>query len=423
MSLLRKAFVINTAELISLGIAVLQTAVLARVLGPAGIGQYAVILSVLMLAPQVISLGMPMSFLYHSQHDPKNSKKYLLNALCSVLFLGLLGGAGLAFVITCKAEFFGLLPMPVLIGMWLYVPILLAEMIARNALMIQVEAYRLGLMRICSRLCNIIVVLVLYKLGVLNAPLAIICFAVGEFAGFVVGWSCIGKHVDFSEKLRWSVIRRLGSMGVRLSWGDLLVLVNCQVNILIIRYLLDNFENVGYFSRGQRIGMLVVTAGQSLLPVLFSKWASIAPDKLAEHVEKVLRLANSMGLIMLTGILLTGKWIIIVLYGREFLPAVVPMMILIPGAVMHLTSRILMQLLGSRGAPELAAVTLLAGIIINIVLCWVLIPVMGIIGAALSSTAGSFVSLLILTAIADRKYSVRFSKCLLLQKKEILGFL
>lgn len=89
MSFLRKAVLVNSAEFVSLGIAILQTSVLTRALGPEGIGRYAIILSALFLTPQICSLGMPLSFLYHSQHDPANKKRYPMHAFWMPYLLGL----------------------------------------------------------------------------------------------------------------------------------------------------------------------------------------------------------------------------------------------------------------------------------------------------------------------------------------------
>ena len=92
MSLLRKAILVNSTEFICLALGAFRTAVLSRVLGPAGIGQYAVVLSALVLAGPLSSFGFPLSFLYYSQHDRDNVKVYLINTISSMLVLGAAGG-------------------------------------------------------------------------------------------------------------------------------------------------------------------------------------------------------------------------------------------------------------------------------------------------------------------------------------------
>ena len=419
MSLLRKAILVNSTAFICLGLGVFQAAVLSRVLGPAGIGQYAVILSALVLAGQLSSLGFPLSFLYHSQHDPANTKVYLINTIWSMLLMGAVGGVLLTVLIYCKSSYFGEVPWFTLVAILFYVSILLQRCVARNNLLIAIEARRLSLMDLSAMTGAVLAILVLAGLGLLGVGQAILCFVFAAIIRASLGWFWMRRNVDFSIKPSWRINRKLGLMGVRLSWVDLKILVNAQLNILIIKYLLDNFESVGYFSRGQRIAMLAVMAGQAVLPLLFSRWASFPEDKLAKHVEKVMRFATTVCVIAIVGILLTGKWLILILYGREFLPAVRPMMILVPGAVLHLLSRIFIPLLGSRGRPEFVVIVLMIAVVINAALCWLVIPTWGIAGAACASTAANIVILVLLTLIVRKKYGIRVANCIGLNRSDI----
>ena len=62
-------------------IRLVQTVILTRILGPAGIGQYSLVSSIVMLAAQVCTLGFPTSLLYYCQHDPANRRKYTMDGL------------------------------------------------------------------------------------------------------------------------------------------------------------------------------------------------------------------------------------------------------------------------------------------------------------------------------------------------------
>lgn len=423
MSFLRKAALVNSAELLCLGLGVIQTIVLGRVLGPAGVGQYHVIRSALMLTAQLCCLGFPLSFLYHSQHDPENTKKYLMNTIWSMLFLGAVAGGVVVLLVLSKTDYFGLLPRFALVGVGLYVPILLSQLIARNTLLIRIEARRLSVIRVLSVAGGLAMILVFYTAGMLRVPQALLGLVLAALTGSLAGWIWAGKYLDASQKPSWKTIRRLGSMGIRLGWADLMILVNAQVNILIVKYLLTGFEDVGYFSRALVIAMLAVVAGQAVLPLLFSQWASFPEQRIPAHVEKVMRFASTISIIMIFGILFFGRWMVLLLWGARFLPAVVPMMILVPGAVLYLLSRTLMMLLGSRGAPELSSLSLLAGIIVNVVLSFLLIPQIGISGAAWASTWSNIVLLLLLAFIVKKKYKVRFAHCFGLNRSDMASIM
>ncbi len=418
MSLLRKAILVNSAEFVCFAIGLAPTIILTRVLGPAGIGQYSLIASTLQLAAQFCCLGFPLSFLYHSQYDPANTKEYLINAIWVNLVLGIIGGIAVTILIYHKADFFGQLPWFALLATGLFIPIVLQSGIARQSLLIKIEAKKLSILQFSVTIGSFCLVLIFFAFGSLAVGQAILCFVSMAIIRAVVGWYFMKEKVDFSIRPSWNISFKLGLMGIRQSWADLMTLLNSVLSVLIIKYLIKDFESVGFFSRGMQIAMLVVTASQAVFPLLFSRWASLSPEKVAGHVEKVMRFTTTICVIIIVAILLTGKWIIIVMYGKEFLPAVTPMMILLPGTVLYLMSRTLMPLLGSRGSPELSAFVLLLGALINVVFSWILIPSMGINGAALASTAGNIGLLVMLTVIANWKYQVRPMRCLWLDSSD-----
>ncbi len=419
MTFLRKAFLVNSTEFVCLCLGIIQASFLARTLGPAGVGQYDLICSVLILASQLCCLGFPQSFLYHSKIEPEKTQAYLVNSILSMTFLGIIAGITLVLLVIFKRNYFGFLPWFALLGIGLYVPILLGKILARNVLLIHIEAIKLSLMRLLSMVGGLSLLLVFYIFGILEVPQAVLGFVFVVFIAAIVGWLPARRYLDFSVKPGWAISLRLASMGIKLSLADIMILVNGQINILLIKYLLGNFENVGYFSRAQRISMLMLIACQAVFPLLFSRWASINAGKLQAHVEKVLRYATTLAAIIIIGILLTAKWIILVLYGSQFLSALEPMVILIPGAVLYMISRILMQLIGSQGRPELSAVSLAIAAATNALFCWFLIPGNGIIGAAWASTSGNTVLLFLMMLIVKKKYDIRIRQSVCLRKKDV----
>lgn len=418
MSFLRKAILVNSTEFVCLAIALAQTIILTRVLGPAGIGQYSLIRSILMLAAQFCCLGFPISFLYHSQHDPDNTKKYLINAIWVSVALGILGGLALVVLIYSKAGYFGPVPWFTLLGIGAFIPIVLQTGITRQNLLIKIEARRLSIVRLSGATGAFLLVLILWFSGLLGVGQAILCFLSVTIIHATVGWYWMRKDVDFSIKPTWHISRKLGLMGIRLSWTDIMVLLNSTLNILIIKFLIEDFESLGYFSRGLQIAMLIVTASRAIFPLLFSRFTSLKEGELVGNLEKVMRFISTTCIMMIIGILVTAKWLVILMFGREFLPAVKPMMILLPGTAIYLISGGLMMFLNSRGMPEWSVFALFLGGLVNAILCWILIPLLGIEGAALAFTIGNAGLLVTMVLIVISKYEVNPARCLLLNRND-----
>ncbi len=421
MSLLRKALLVNLGEFLCILLGIANTVLLARFLGPTGVGQYAVVISAMSVAAQLFSLGLPLSCLYYAQREPENRQCYVTNTLWAIAILSMLGGVILTTIVWAIPRYFGDLSWYAYAAILAYLPLVLLRVVTRNTLLIAIEARRLSVMAVSSMLGGVGLVLVLILVGWFGVNQAIVCFVLAVVAGLVLGLRWTRRHWDFSVRPRWSIISRLLRMGIRQSWADLMVLVNAQLSVMLIKLFLKDFDSVGYYDRGQRVALLVVTAGQAVLPLLFSRWASLSEEQLADHVERVMRFVSTCGLLAIAGIVLTGKWVILIMYGREFFPAVVPMQILVPGAVLYLLSRTLMQLLGSRGVPELAAAGLMISSAVNAVLTWALISRMAIAGAAWASVAANLVLLTFILMIIRRRFGVRVTRCWFMGRRDIAG--
>jgi O-antigen/teichoic acid export membrane protein len=336
-----------------------------------------------------------------------------------MILTGTVGGTVLTILIRLKTDYFGVIPWFLLIGLLAYVPIHLQGLVARSVLLIKIQAGRISLMRVLSIGGSFVPIVVFSLLGILSAHLAILCVVFAALMMAVAGWSGMWSTLDFSKRPSLKSCYKLGSVGIRMNWADMMIILNSQISILIIKHLIDDFESVGYFSRGQRVALLVVTAGQAVTPLLFSKWASLPKDRIARHVEKVMRFASTVVVIMIVVVLLTGKWIILLLYGEEFLPAVQPMMILLPGAALYLLSKALIVLLSSRGRPEIAGLFLTAAVLINAVISWYLIPIAGISGAAWASTISNVALIGGLLSMVGKSFGVRARRCLFVCKNDV----
>lgn len=418
LSFLRKAFMVNSSAVVCLFLAVLQSAVLSRWLGPEGIGQYTVILSALMLAPTIACMGIPQAYLYFSHHDRSRRIEYLMNAIWAMVGLGLSAGAITAMILMAFPGYFGRLSGAILVVVILYLPVVLLSYIGKNDLLVEIEARRISILEVMANLGDLGIVVALYAIGWLTIETAVLAFMSMATIRWLFAWNWIRHRMDRSIRPGLETCRQLTRMGIRQNWIELMVMLNAQLSILLLNYAGGDFASVGYFSRGQRIALLVFLVCRSVMPMLFSKWASLSEEKLTGHIEKVLRFASTLVLVLTAGVLLTGKWLVILLYGRDFLPAVRPMLILLPGSIMYMLSYTLMQLLNSRGKPELSTRALVVNGIVNVLLSLALIPSMGMDGAAIASSISNIALLILLYWIVQKHYSIRLGHSWFLNRED-----
>ena len=150
MSFFKKAILVNSTALVCFVIRLGQTIILTRLLGPTGIGQYAVITAALMLVAQISALGYPIAFLYYSQHEPQRTREFQINCVWAGIFLGLIGGSIMAGLLIWRKAYFGEVPWYAVLGVGLYVLFMIQAGVARNSLLRRVESRRLSWMTLSS---------------------------------------------------------------------------------------------------------------------------------------------------------------------------------------------------------------------------------------------------------------------------------
>jgi O-antigen/teichoic acid export membrane protein len=136
-----------------------------------------------------------------------------------------------------------------------------------------------------------------------------------------------------------------------------------------------------------------------------------------------MRFLATLSGVVLVVMCLSSRTLIVVLYGERFLPAVAPMLILLPGTMFFLLGKVATQFLGSRGLPEVSIGTLALATCVNVILSWLLIPGLGIQGAAMASTLANLVLLISLMVVMRTRYGIRWYRCLWLTRADCRGIL
>jgi O-antigen/teichoic acid export membrane protein len=75
-------------------------------------------------------------------------------------------------------------------------------------------------------------------------------------------------------------------------------------------------------------------------------------------------------------------------YGENFLGASTPFLLLLPGTILFITQKVLSKLLSGNGHIGLTSKAAIAGSCVSVGLYCILIPLYGIVGAAIASSIG-----------------------------------
>lgn len=190
------------------------------------------------------------------------------------------------------------------------------------------------------------------------------------------------------------------SYGLRYYLGKLSNQVNFRVATVILAFFASESE-IGLFSVALLLATYTLMIPDTLGTVLMPR---VAADEKGRH-ELVARCARAVGLVcaVVLGLLcLLATPLIRIVFSPEFLPMVPLVRIMAIGVLFRCIGKLFVPYLIGMNHPGTASLAVGVGVATNLLLLWILLPLMGLIGAAMAMAANYMISSLILTAAFTR---------------------
>ncbi len=180
--------------------------------------------------------------------------------------------------------------------------------------------------------------------------------------------------------------------------GDLAVRANMRFDQFVLGISAEP-AMLGMYTVAVNIGELLLWIPDSLAMVLFNRLAAQKTTaERARLIGQVHRVLFFLILLMAMVIGAVAGPLIVVLYGEKFAGAVWPFVILLPGTVMVVTTKVITKYFGASGMPGRSSLVQVVGMILGVLLYIILIPILGISGAAIGHSV-AFVTTAIVAAV------------------------
>lgn len=359
--------IISKFCIVILGVA--NSVLINRSLGPSMKGEYAYILNIASLVVLILNLGIYQSYpFYRRKKVPALREKYN-----SIVFLQFAAYMLLAIILLLFNRqqswffIFTLVPIMVLSRQLNFIS-LIENVKLRNTI------------NMLDEFLYTAVTLVIFLVAPHNITILIAALYIKEIAAVVtivvlykLKFSISSFNMQFlSEILRFGFFPMLTM---------LLITMNYQVDVLILKWYVS-FEQIGYYTIGVGLANQAWVIPDAFKDVLFAKTAR--DDALRDiKFSLIFNLLFSIGIFILFAF--AGKYVIMILYGMEFIPAYQVTLIIFFGTISMVLFKLLMPLYNAKGKQKSSFVILFVSVLLNIVLNVILIPRYGINGAAFAS--------------------------------------
>jgi O-antigen/teichoic acid export membrane protein len=364
----------------------LRNVLLARILGPADRGLFALFSAMPEMISAATNGGLNTALSYQSaQQRPMGALLAqvlvygcLLSALATWLGVSLLQQFGQSLEIT---EELG----PLAWLLVLVVPIFVMKSALLNLHNADGKVGAFNSLRLIESLVPLLLFLALFLLWQRYALEAALLSWIGGLALVtVVGLCLLGRY--HSVRLRWNpeTRREMWRFGSRSHPDILFQQILMRSDYLLIGLLLDS-EALGYYAMASAAAELLIIVPEAVTTPLMKRLLQQG-EGIDELTPLALRLTGTAMLAGCLGMALIGEWLIVLLFGSAYRPAYPALLALLPGIFSLCYASILhLDLLGKQRPGTLS---LMAGIAaaLNLLLTFLLIPHWGIVGAAWASS-------------------------------------
>ena len=408
------------AQVFNLVLGTLVSIIVARMLGPAGRGIYALVLLLYLLIVSFINLGIGPATIYYVAREEFSRQEIVGNNILLSLGIGVFGVAvGLAVIFFWGKVFFPNVATHYLIGVLFFVPLHLFFSYLVYVLLgsQRIVTYNYVLMARPLSLFTLTVLLLWgAKAGIAGALMAeLFTWMILDVLVFWVVKTTVGGVV-FRPNFRY--IKKAIGYGIRAHLSNVLTFLTYRLDTFLVNSYLDASQ-VGLYAVAVGLAERVWMISRSASTVLFPRIAATVREEqrknLTPLVARTVLWASILAVVVLGG---AAHWLILLFYSDAFLPATKALQSLLLGIVTLGASRVLANDISGRGMPQLNLYRSIITLTINIGLNLVWIPRYGIVGAGWASSVSYTVTFLIALGMYCRLSDARCIDVVFLKRSD-----
>jgi O-antigen/teichoic acid export membrane protein len=396
--------------------------IVARFLGPEGLGALAVLNTTVVLALTLGTLGLTSANTYFIAKDRKSLAPVWANAIV----FGLLGGSLVAGVVVALAKFvptlFGGVSANLVLIAALSIPFQFLLAFGVNVLLGMDRIRRLNFLDAMApvlALCNAIVVLLVLRSS-LKVLVSFNTAATVMLAGIMI-WSVARVVSRQQERMSFRPNGRLFketlAYGLRFCIPLIAAILIFRVDLLIVNHFRGPAE-AGVYAVASQVANLLTMLPAVVGTLLFPRVASYQ-DPSGEFAIRVTRHVSFVMLVM-CAVVAAGSFALPLIYGARFVDATIQLLILLPGICLIGIEAVLVQHFVGTGLPRAIPIFWLITLAVNIGLNLMLVPVFGARGAALVSTLSYALIFVLVTTYFWMKTGRRVAEMFFLRRDELL---
>ena len=395
MSILWSASLTYAFRLVLFILSLVTNIILARSLGPAGRGVYAIAVLLPTILTLIASFGIGQANVYYVSRGSLDKKVLVGSSITAAIVLGLATYAVLALVIWLggRHTLLGVAPRFLLLG-GICLPFTLATTFMQGVLHGEKRFVELNIVMLCQTLSLAVMLVILLAVPIDRVTSSVGAWTASSILTGVLAVGLVGQLTPISVAIHLPTIRALLRYGTLTYLGTLTSFVNYRFDLLLVS-VFSGATQVGFYAVGAGVAEVIWFLPNSAYIALAPRVAAGAEEEsanLSAHATRAI-LVSAAASAALLAIVTPGA--ILVFFGRAFGPSVIAVWLLLPGIVTFSGWKIMSCYLLGRNALKQDLTAATAAMVFTLGLDFLLIPRFGFRGAAVASSIAYTIAMLV----------------------------
>lgn len=244
----------------------------------------------------------------------------------------------------------------------------------------------------------------------------------GLILGLVIGLALLRRVFEGGWKFSGDAKLRAGLLaGLRGQIGNVAAFFNYRLDVFIVNYFLDPAQ-VGLYAVGVAASEALWQIPQAAATTLFPRTARTLEEGGEEFTCLILRQVLLLSCVSGAALALASPFAVPLIFGARFQPSVAVIWWILPGTVALALGKVAASDLAGRHKTGYASVFGIISLLVTVALDLLLIPRMGISGAALASSAAYFTNGILLLIALKKELSVKWATFFVPSREELLQY-
>lgn len=419
MKFTEDTFITFLTQIITTVLGLITVVVVARILGPEGKGAYSLALLVPTLLAMAGNLGIGIANVYFGGKGKYRWTELVSNSLASSLILGF------PFVMGFLVYFFVFHPSflkevePRCISIAAFIlPFSLLTTYFSSILLGQKRIRKYNLVSLIQYSALLIFTAFILSVMAQSVFGAILAWMGACFIAAIFSFILVRRTTEIKWSFHFSIFKDSVRFGIKGHLGNLIQFLNYRLDMFLVAFFMS-LPFVGYYSISVAIAEVLWFFPAAVGTAIFARTPGLSPQEITRSTPRICRNTFFVAILAAAILFVFGKFIILLFFGPNFSAALKPLWILLPGITALSLPKVLANELAGRGKPYIGTIAAVISLAVNIPLNIILIPEIGIEGAALASSISYSVAALVVVIAFVKISKVNWVDIIVLKREDL----